>query len=119
MNTDFADFYGLAQIFFRHEKAQNAQKITKRAKKAFYKSINNWIAHRVRNDRCGFDSIRGQIPRLRPRAFWRKHGGCAWDDNGVWNGDKCSISTVGRDSHRTVSRRPVWAGVSKDNANRR
>jgi hypothetical protein len=26
----------------------------------------NWIPHQVRNDRCGIDSIRGQIPRLRP-----------------------------------------------------
>ena len=35
------------------------------------------------------------------------------------SGGKDSISTVGRDSHRTVTRRPVWAGVSKQNANRR
>jgi len=41
---------------------------------------------------------------------------------------RCSISTVGRDEHRTVSRRPDpcllhagtgGAGVSKENANRR
>ncbi|NIT55628.1 MAG: hypothetical protein GWN00_05130 [Aliifodinibius sp.] len=37
----------------------------------------------------------------------------------VLRGDKRSISTVGRDSHRKVSRRPVRAGVSKINANRR
>jgi len=37
----------------------------------------------------------------------------------VLRGDKYSISTGGRDSHRTVSRRPVRAGVNKENANRR
>jgi len=35
----------------------------------------------------------------------------------VLRGDKRSISTLGRDSHRTVSRRPVRARVSKENAN--
>ncbi|MHC4693660.1 MAG: hypothetical protein ACYS67_13035 [Planctomycetota bacterium] len=46
----------------------------------------------------------------------------------VSHGEKFSISTVGppkrmvgagRDSHQTVSRRPVRAGGSKENANRR
>jgi hypothetical protein len=56
--------------------------VQKMVKKVLFMNINNWIPHQVGNDRCGIDSIRGQISRLRFAPLeMTPGGGMAVKDN--------------------------------------
>jgi hypothetical protein len=110
------------KIFIINLRASSWQEISKTKMKISKIQCKNqkWIPQQVRNDRCGINSIRCQISRLR-FATLEMTPGCEMSVYAAFLPEAPQKRRVGasRDEHRTIKRRSVRAGVNRENANRR